>query len=79
MDRVAEWLFVGTTEDAGTGPLLENHGIETVVSLTHRPSDTEYPESVSVRQVPLTDGPQHDRAQFNRAVNVLVRQAVTIY
>jgi len=79
MDRVAESLFVGTIEDAGTGPLLENHGIETVVSLTHSPPDTGFPESVSVRQVPLTDDPQNNRAQFNEAVDALVRQAVTIY
>ena len=72
MDRVAESLFVGTIEDAGTGPLLENHGIETVVSLAHSPPDTRFPESVSVKQVPLTDGPQNDRAQFNEAVDVLV-------
>ncbi|WP_253739218.1 dual specificity protein phosphatase family protein [Halohasta salina] len=72
MDRVAESLFVGTIEDAGTGPLLENHGTETVVSLTHSPPDTGFPESVSVKQVPLTDGPQNDRAQFNEAVDVLV-------
>ena len=72
MDHVAESLFVGTIEDAGTEPLLENHGIETVVSLTHSPPDTGFPESVSVKQVPLTDGPQNDRAQFNEAVDVLV-------
>jgi len=79
MDRVAESLFVGTIEDAGTGPLLENNGIETVVSLTHSPPETGFPESVSVRQVPLTDDPQNNRAQFNEAVDALVRQAVTIY
>lgn len=27
---------------------------------------------MSVKQVPLTDGPQNDRAQFNEAVDVLV-------
>jgi len=72
MDHVAESLFVGTIEDAGTGPLLENHGIELVVSLTHSPPDGGFPESVSVKQVPLTDGPQNDQAQFSEAVDVLV-------
>ncbi|MFD1643998.1 dual specificity protein phosphatase family protein [Halohasta litorea] len=72
MDRGAESLFVDTIEDTGTGLLLENHGIETVVSLTHSPPDTGFLESVSVRQVPLTDGRQNDRVQFNEAVDVLV-------
>ena len=72
MDRVTESLFVGTIEDAGTGPLLENHGIETVVSLTHSPPDTGFPGSVSVKQVPLIDGPQNDQAQFETAVDTLV-------
>jgi len=72
MDHVAESLFVGTIEDAGTEPLLKNHGIETVVSLTHSPPNTGFPASVSVKQVPLTDGPQNNQAQFNEAVDVLV-------
>ena len=72
MDRVAESLFVSTIEDAGKGPILENHGTETVVSLTHSPPETRFPELVSVRRVPLTDGPQNDRSQFNEAVDVLV-------
>jgi hypothetical protein len=65
-------VFVGTIEDADRGAFLENHGIETVVSLTHSPPDTGFPETVSVRQVPLTDGPQNDRSQFETAVDTLV-------
>ena len=55
MDRVAESIFVGKIEDAGTGFLRENHGIKTVVSLTHSSPSTGFPESVSVRQVPIID------------------------
>ena len=42
MDRVAESLFVGTIEDAATGSILRDHGIETVVSLTHSPPDAGF-------------------------------------
>ena len=69
---VAEALFVGTIEDASTGPLLQDHGIETIVSLTHGGPDAGFPESVSVTQVPLTDDSQNDRIQFEAAVDAVL-------
>jgi len=72
VDRVAESLFVGTIVDAATRSILRNHGIDTVVSLTHSPPDAGFSKSVSVTQVPLTDGPQNKRAQFEAAVDALL-------
>ena len=72
MDRVAESLFVGTITDAGAGVGLRTSGIETIVSLTHTAPNSGFPESVSVRQVPLIDGPQNDRTQFETAVDTVV-------
>ena len=72
MDQITASLFVGTIADAGRDSHLRKENIATVVSLTHSEPDTGFPESVTVTRVPITDGPQHDRAQFEAAVDAVL-------
>ena len=71
MDSVGADLFVGTAEDATDNPSLETHGITTIVSLTH---ETPSPaiQSLTIRSIPLIDGPQNSREQFTKAVKETV-------
>ncbi|MFB6102795.1 MAG: dual specificity protein phosphatase family protein [Haloplanus sp.] len=68
MDEVTSGLFVGTLADAGNGSLLRDHGVTTIVSLTHRDPDGGFPAETTVVDVPMLDGPQNDLAAFARAV-----------
>ena len=71
MDAVAEGLRVGTAADATDDSLLETHGVTTIVSLTH---ETPNPaaQDLTVRSIPLIDGPQNSREQFTKAVEETV-------
>jgi protein-tyrosine phosphatase len=67
MDAVADDLYVGTAADATDDSLLETHGVTTIVSLTHEtPRPTT--QDLTLRSIPLIDGPQHSREQFTKAV-----------
>lgn len=67
MDEVAPGLYVGTAADATDEHLLREQGVTAVVSLTHDALDA-VPDHTTAVDVPLTDGPQHDREAFDRAV-----------
>ena len=71
MDAVAEGLRVGTAADATDDSLLENHGVTTIVSLTH---ETPNPaaQDLTLRSISLIDGPQNSREQFTKAVEETV-------
>ena len=71
MDAVADNLFVGTAADATDDSLLETHGVTTIVSLTH---ETPNPaaQDLTLRSIPLIDGPQNSREQFTKAVEETV-------
>ena len=71
MDVVAEGLRVGTAADATDDSLLETHGVTTIVSLTH---ETPNPaaQDLTLRSIPLIDGPQNSREQFTKAVEETV-------
>jgi len=71
VDEVASGLFVGTTVDAGDGPLLRSHGVTAIVSLTHGDPEGGYPDGTTVVDVPVVDGPQSDPAAFERAVTAV--------
>jgi len=66
LDAVAEDLFVGTAAAAGDATLLNERGIDAVVTLTH--DAPAVPADVTATSVPLVDGPRVDRAAFERAV-----------
>lgn len=69
MDEVASGLFVGTEADAGDQSLLQTHGIDTVISLTHSEPDTG---EIARVDVPMIDGPQNSYHTFAAAVQTVV-------
>ncbi|WP_442909393.1 dual specificity protein phosphatase family protein [Halovenus sp. HT40] len=71
MNEVAEGILVGTESDAGDEPLLQKHGIDTVISLTHSEPDTG---DITRVDVPMIDGPQNSYEAFTKAVNEVVKQ-----
>jgi protein-tyrosine phosphatase len=71
MDRVGPSLYVGGSESATDEAALRATDIETVVSLTHDTPAVPI-ESITHRSIPLIDGPQHDPAEFQRAVETTV-------
>jgi protein-tyrosine phosphatase len=73
MDEVATDLFVGTVNAVGKESLLRNHGITTVVSLTHGNSfGGSLPAETDVANHPIIDGPQADLDTFEQAVDDVV-------
>ena len=68
MKQVARGLYIGDLEDAGNPHLLRSHEITAVLKLTHTAPETPYPETVSVADHPLIDGPQNDIEAFRAAV-----------
>jgi protein-tyrosine phosphatase len=73
MDRVAEHLFVGSIEDAGDASLLRKHSVDMVVSLTYTGPEAGFPDSVSVAQYAMMDGPRNEKEVFKEAVEAIVR------
>lgn len=71
MDLVGSDLFVGTLDDATDSHRLEEDEITTVVSLTHETPDLSEP-ALNIHSIPLIDGPQNNRDQFNKAVQETV-------
>jgi len=68
MDEIADRLFVGTVEDAGDEALIRKHSIVSIVSLTHSEPDGGFPSDLTVKNVPMRDGPRNDQQRFDRAV-----------
>lgn len=68
MDEVGDGLFVGTVGDAGNKPLMHEHDIKVIVSLTHVEPDDGFPSDLAVVRVPMKDGPQNDQQVFERAI-----------
>ncbi|ELZ49730.1 Dual specificity protein phosphatase [Halorubrum distributum JCM 9100] len=71
MDEVTAGLFVGTVSDAEAGGLLEDRGIDVVVSLTHDDPDTG---TVARVDVPMTDGPRNESESFVAAAETVVER-----
>jgi protein-tyrosine phosphatase len=72
MDEVADGLFVGTVEDAGNKALIREYSIATVISLTHSEPDGGFPSDLTIKNVPMIDGPRNDQQRFAQGVtNVL--------
>ena len=69
MDEVFNGIYVGTESDAGDEPLLRKHGVDTVISLTHRNPETGDTTRVDV---PMVDGPQNNYQAFAEAVETVV-------
>lgn len=69
MDEVADGIFVGTEADAGDESLLQTHGIDTVVSLTHNEPETG---EITRVDVPMIDGPQNSYQAFVDAAQTVV-------
>ena len=69
MDEVATGIFVGTEADASEESLLETHGIDAVVSLTHSKPDTG---DITRIDVPMIDGPQNSYQSFADAVQAVL-------
>ena len=65
MDEVATGIFVGTEADASDESLLEAHGIDAVVSLTHSEPETG---DITRLDAPMVDGPQNSYQSFADAV-----------
>ncbi len=79
--QVAPGVYIGDTEDAGSGERLVDAGITVVVKLTHAAPDAGYPEAVTVADHRMVDGPQNDPDAFAGAVRVatdLLDQGETI-
>lgn len=70
MDKVAPNLYVGTLADAGDAALLQEHGVDSIVSLTHGDPESGFP--VPVSKCPMMDGPQNEKETFRTAVAELL-------
>jgi len=68
MDEVSTGLFVGTVANAGDEALLEQHGVDRVVCLTHRAPSGGFPDGVSVSRCAMLDGPRNQQDVFRDAV-----------
>ena len=77
MDRITTDLFVGSIESATDSDRLEAAAITPVCKLTHDPPTDGYPESVSVVDSPMMDGPRNDPATFQEAVEEVVAASNT--
>lgn len=77
MNEVAAGLFVGSVDDAGATERLHERGITTIVSVIRGGPAGGYPGDVSVETVPMVDGPQNDRDQFDRAVTHVLSERAT--
>lgn len=71
MNEVAEGILVGTESDAGDEPLLQKHGVDTVISLTHSNPETG---DITRIDVPMVDGPQNSYQAFAEAVETVIEQ-----
>lgn len=71
MKQVAPDLYVGGLEDAGETEVLKRQEITAVLKLTHAAPETPYPDTVTVADHPLVDGPQNDFGAFQDAVDRL--------
>jgi len=69
MDEVADGIFVGTEAEADDESLLQTHGIDTVVSLTHSEPKTG---DITRVDVPMIDGPQNSYQAVVDAVQTVV-------
>jgi predicted protein tyrosine phosphatase len=70
MDKVAANLYVGTLADAGDTALLQEHGVDRIVSLTHGDPESGFP--VPVSKCAMMDGPRNDRETFRTAVEEIL-------
>jgi len=68
MDEVASGLYVGSLADAGDTALLQENSINRIVSVTYGDPETGYPDSATVSQYPMMDGPRNEREVFAKAV-----------
>ena len=68
MDEIADGWFVGTVEDASDKTLTREHPIVNIVSLIHIEPDGGFPSELTVKSVPLLDGPRNDQQRFHQAV-----------
>ncbi|RJX51893.1 dual specificity protein phosphatase family protein [Halonotius pteroides] len=71
MDEVVDGIFVGPESDASDEVLLQKHGVDTVVSLTHSNPKTG---DITRVDVPMIDGPQNSYQAFAEAVETVVEQ-----
>jgi atypical dual specificity phosphatase len=81
MKQVAPGVYIGDIEDAGSGERLVDAGITAVVKLTHAAPDAGYPETVTVADHQMVDGPQNDLDAFAGAVQTatgLLEQGETV-
>jgi predicted protein tyrosine phosphatase len=70
MDEVAPNLFVGTLADAGDRALLQEHGVDSIVSLTHGDPESGFP--VPVSNCAMMDGPRNKQETFRTAVETVL-------
>jgi atypical dual specificity phosphatase len=70
MDEVAPNLFVGTLADAGNRALLQEHGVDSVVSLTYGDPESGFP--VPVSKCAMMDGPRNKQETFRTAVQAVL-------
>lgn len=72
MDRITDGIYIGDIGDAGNADWLREGSPTAVLKLSHSDPEEPYPEAVTVREVPLIDGPQNDYRDFERAVETLL-------
>jgi len=72
MDRITDDIYIGDIDDAGNADWLREGSPTAVLKLSHTDPETPYPDAVTLRDVPLIDGPQNDYADFERAAETLL-------
>jgi protein-tyrosine phosphatase len=72
MDQITDALYIGDIEDAANQAWLRDGSPTAVLKLTHGMPAEPYPDTLTVEDVPLIDGPQNDYDDFVRAVEALL-------
>ncbi len=71
MDRITDQVLIGTAQEADDRELLEDNGIEAIVSLSRRAPDHDH---LPVHHHSLSNGPGTSQEAFEAAVNAVRKE-----
>lgn len=72
MDRITADIYIGDLADAGNAEWLREGSPTAVLKLSHGDPETPYPDALTVRSVPMIDGPQNEYDDFEAAAEALL-------
>lgn len=68
MREITSNLYLADIEQVGIHTRYEEHGIGTVIRLSHSDPENGYPADVDVYEYPMADGPGNDQGAMSAAV-----------